>query len=340
MPELPSQSPEPKQGASAEASASEVPGWLILLGLFVLVLVAVVIAVPSCQNPRREQQQQPEVEEGVKTVDEALAAGGVSSNGDSNVTTAVAAYSWDELKDIAQEIADSGSDEAAQAVAQKYHLVNDDGKLTGDSKPFTWDDGTAGAVQIAGFYHDDKTGGGKAGITFITRDCLPEKQYMNALASNDGGWELSDLRAMLRESGIEQIPSDVSSKIVAVDKSTNNIGTTADVASVTLTSDELWLYSKTELGGLIASNETYDDVLNAEGTQYQLFADNSVVDKTPNPLLVKKIDGVDSIWWTRTTMPHVDTAGSGYFVVLRTGDSDDSSYWADTNYGIVLGFCF
>lgn len=342
MPELPSQSPEPEQGASAEASASEVPGWLILLGLFVLVLVAVVIAVPSCQSPRQEQQQQPEVEEGVKTVDEALAAGGVSSNGDSNVTTAFAAYSWDELKDIAQEIAASGSNEAAQAVAQKYHLVNDDGKLTGDSKPFNWDDGTAGAVQIAGFYHDDKTGGGKAGITFITRDCLPEKQYMNASATNDGGWEASDLRTALKEQDALRLPSEISANIVTVDKATNNIGLTDYEDVVTLTSDDVWLYSKTELCGTIAyptPTLMYTEILESEGTQYQLLSDASVTDKEASPLLLKRNGEEATVWWTRSPMPDVNT-GNGYFVVLKAGVTDDFAYYPDNEYGIVLGFCF
>ena len=342
MSKHPSHSSESDQEIPAEVSAEVVPGWLILLGLFVLVLVVVVLAVPNCQGSGPEQPQQLPVEEGVKTVDEALAAGGVSSSGDTNVTTAFAAYSWDELKDIAQEISASGSAEAAQAVAQKYHLVNDDGKLTGDSKPFTWDDGTSGAVQIAGFYHDDKTGGGKAGITFMTRDCLPEKHYMNASATNDGGWELSDLRAALNEQDAAWMPSEITANIVAVDKATNNIGLTDYEDVVTLTSDDVWLYSKTELCGTIAyptPTPMYTEILESEGTQYQLFSDASVADKEASPLLLKRNDEEATVWWTRSPMPDVNT-GNGYFVVLKAGLTDDFAYYPDNEYGIVLGFCF
>ena len=126
-------------------------------------------------------------------------------------------------------------------------------------KVFLRTDCTSATVQIAGFLHDDKTGGGKAGITFIFKDAIAEHD-MNPdrnpygpgtfTGSNAGGWEGSAMRSWLSTEGISMLPSDLTDKIVAVDKKTNNVGRTADVSSVTTTSDEFWLFSRAEVYGV------------------------------------------------------------------------------------------
>lgn len=317
------------------------PPWIAPLAGVVALLIIVLIVVNCCAGC--QQQVQPEVlavDEGVCTVDQAREAGGVAADGSTDIQTAFAAYSWDDLDSIAQEIRSSESLEAALAVAQKYNLVNSEGKLTGDIKSFDLSDGESAAVQIAGFYHDDETAGGKAGITFIMRDALSDKLAMNASGNNDGGWELSDLRGVIESEVAYKLPSDLRDKIVQVDKMTNNIGVTESVDSITLTSDDIWLFSKRELVGENGYPiESYRSVLNGEGEQYKLFSDASISDFSTSSLLVRKRQVDDTIWWTRSALPNPD-AGGGYCAVLQNGSTDSFAYYADNQYGVVLGFCF
>ena len=89
--------------------------------------------------------------------------------------SAVEAYTWDELSQISAEIGAAGDEAAAIEVAKKYNLCTPEGKLDGTQvKSVTLADGTQTTVQIVGFAHDDKTSGGKAGITFIFGDCVGE----------------------------------------------------------------------------------------------------------------------------------------------------------------------
>ena len=83
------------------------------------------------------------------------------------VKSAVEAYTWDELAQISDEIGAAGDEAAAIEVAKKYNLVTADGKLDGTQvKLVTLTNNMTVPVQIVGFAHDDKTAGGKAGITF------------------------------------------------------------------------------------------------------------------------------------------------------------------------------
>lgn len=316
-------------------AASIRPRRLARVAVLASLLAFGAVALCSCQQ---EQPEPPKaaVEEGVRTAEEAVAAGGTAIGG-ADVQTAFAAYSWDELDRIAREMEASGSEEAAFELAKKYRLVNGEGKLTGDVKPLELADGTASGVQIAGFYHDDKSDGGKAGITFVFASCLPEKLAMNASGYNEGGWAYSDMRLSIEEDAAGLIPAEVGDKAVAVDKLTNNVGASDGDDVISLTSDRFWLFSKTELAGELAESELVNSaVLSQEGSQYQLFSDCGVVDAQDNPVLDKRCNGEYSIWWTRSSVLGLD---SGFYVTTMTGSSDDFSYYADNEYGVVPGFC-
>ena len=119
------------------------------------------------------------------------AQGGPQAAADVVVKSAVEAYTWDELSQISVEIGSAGDEAAAIEVAKKYNLCTPEGKLDGTQvKSVTLADGTQTTVQIVGFAHDDKTAGGKAGITFIFGDCVGEAP-MNSTDTNAGGWEAS-----------------------------------------------------------------------------------------------------------------------------------------------------
>ena len=112
---------------------------------------------------------------------------GVNVLGGVPVKDSTEAYTWDELSRISDEIGKASDESAAVEIAKKYNLTTKDGKLDGtQTKSVTLTDGTRTAVQIAGFAHDEKTDGGKAGITFIFKDCIGEGK-INPSNTNAGG---------------------------------------------------------------------------------------------------------------------------------------------------------
>lgn len=248
-----------------------------------------------------------------------------------SVKSTVDDYTWDELSTISNEIAQTGNETAAIEVAKRYNLVGADGKLDGSqTKSVTLSDGTQTAVQIAGFYHDDKTSGGKAGITFIFKDAIAEHD-MNPGYNNSDGWEASQMRSWLAADGLGMLPRDLSSKIVAVDKKTNNVGETTSISSVTTTSDKLWLFSYVELTGV-----TTDNVLAAEGSEYKLFNECSVNPNGSNSILTKdSIDGFPFHWWERS--PNSNT-NNGFLSVLSDGKQSGGTL-SKNKLGVVPGFC-
>ena len=268
---------------------------------------------------------------------------GINVFGGVAVKDSTEAYTWDELSKISGEIAKASDESAAVEVAKKYHLTTADGKLDGtQTKSVTLSNGTQTAVQIVGFAHDEKADGGKAGITFIFKDCIGERS-MNSTNTNAGGWEKSEMRSYLNSEGLNLLPAELKQKVVLVNKLTNNVGETQDVSSVTETADQLWLFSPTELCGTIShfsgSDAAYaacNDVLNAEGSEYKLFRDMNVNQDSSNNILVKNLNGHSNSWWERSPFPY----NSGGFVF--SGDGDPIclfGYGAENSYSVCPGFC-
>ncbi len=263
------------------------------------------------------------------------------------VKSAVEAYSWDELSQISAEIAAAGDEVAGIEVAKKYNLCTPEGKLDGTQvKSVTLTDGTQTTVQIIGFNHDDKTGGGKAGITFMLGESIADRS-MNSSDTNAGGWEASQSRAYLNSEGLALLPQELSSNIVAVDKLSNNVGETELPSSVTATSDSLWLFSLVELGGPMPESrigsgyglyeEAYANVFDAAGRQYKLFQDTSVsMTNSDNKMLIKTSTDTYSYWWLRTA----DARGSYSFLrVDQHGALPSGADGASYHNGVVPGFC-
>lgn len=258
------------------------------------------------------------------------------------VKSAVEAYTWDELSQISAEIGAAGDEAAAVEVAKKYNLCTPEGKLDGTQvKSVTLADGTQATVQIVGFAHDDKTSGGKAGITFIFGDCVGVAP-MNSTDTNAGGWEASQMRAYLNGDWRVQLPQDLATVIVPVDKLSNNAGETDAASAVTTTSDSLWLFSFAELAGPIPAAELGDygwiaDVFNADGTRYKLFNDAGVIWNGDNSVLVKNFQVSPNYWWGRSPYP---TNSSTFQYVNSDGYPDPYfGFSADGSIGVVPGFC-
>ena len=268
-----------------------------------------------------------------------------SSSAEPVSTKSVDDYSWGELSEISEEISKEATEEGAIEVAKKYNLVNSNGELDGtQTKTVQLTDGTTATVQIAGFLHDDKADGGKAGITFIFKDAIAEHDmnpgridpyhpYEDPEGSNAGGWEGSAMRAWLSAEGISMLPSDLTDRIVAVDKKTNNVGETQSVASVTTTSDKLWLFSPTEISRFDKDKRAYE-IGSAEGTEYKLFRDCNVGLNHDYQFLEK-----DGWWWLRSPDSGND---QDFWCVAHEFISDSWALDMDSAVdvcGVVPGFC-
>jgi len=257
------------------------------------------------------------------------------------VKSSVDAYTWEELAAIANEIELAGGGADSWDVAKKYNLCTPDSKLDGSQlKTIYLQDGTKTQVQIIDFMHDEKTSGGKAGITFLFKDCVAV-QKMNKDYLKSGGWRDSDLRDWLNGVFVnELLPRDMLNVMVLVDKETNNKGEARDVSCVTKTSDLMWVPSAVELCSEIhwASDKfSYaNDICSIEGSGYRLFRDIGVNCNKSNPILAKGLpSGEAETWWLRTSRARY----GGYFYHVEANGNPHKFDYADNSYGVAPGFC-
>lgn len=248
------------------------------------------------------------------------------------VRAAVADYSWEELSEISRLISSAASGSEAVAIAARYHLCAEDGTLDGtQTKSFTLANGTSVTMRVTGFNQDElSSGSGRAGITFSSSAPVATRAY-NASGSTAGGWRDSELRAWMNGELLGLLPDDVAAAVVPVDKPTNAVGETSDGSAVVMTSDTLWTLSYSELGGAMSTGDPHDAVFNAEGEQYQLFANQGVRWDGPNSFL--QMSG--GMWWERTPDPM-----DGRFVMCV---GEDGAPWCAhapyKEFGVVLCFC-
>lgn len=148
-----------------------------------------------------------------------------------------------EQKAVAEDIAAKG--EASPAYAKAKAAMD-----AGTEFSMKLTDGKTLTYRIIGINHDDPAGGsGKAGLTFLTTT-TGIWSPMNAIDTNAGGWEKSELRQKMNSGKIWNLmPSDFQSKVKAVKKLSNNVGGGDENknAAVTATSDKLFLLSYSEI---------------------------------------------------------------------------------------------
>lgn len=263
-------------------------------------------------------------------------------------------YSWDELSRISLEIGQAPSDEEGRAIAAKYGLLESDGSLTRHTKQLVLNETRALDVRLAGIRHDDRSDGtGKAGLTFMSVGGLALRP-MNEGPTIDGGWEASALRAWLAGEGKAMLEPELQAVLVPVNKLTNNVGITDDPASITPTSDALWLFAAHEVCGDIfwdadeffyqRGNEDVDGLVNSEGPQYEAFALAGVTQTSdPSGMLSLANSTGKSPWWYRTPYPFdwlIDNTGSnGYFYQVRESGYPESLGSPEVPASVVFGFC-
>lgn len=259
------------------------------------------------------------------------------------VRARLADYSWEELAIIGKEMSRSGSREAAIALAREYGLVDDEGRMIREYKDVEIAGIGAVPVRLVDVYHDNLANGeGKAGLTFMAAN-LTLAHRMKPQDDNIGGWEGTELRSWLNGEVYNALGEDLRTSIVAVDKLTNNTGKTKSVASVTSTIDRLWIPSAVEVCGPLSwvwdsdagNSGTYNEVLNAEGSQYARFSELGIDEVEANEGLTYDRGGASAPWWLRSCSASKD---AHYRIVDADGNPSRVGSAPD-NLGVCFGFC-
>lgn len=186
----------------------------------------------------------------------------------------------------------------------------------GNYKPL--DLGNEGVVnmQIAAFDADTLSdGSGNAHITWIAKDLLTSRYFMNDSATNQDGWGACAMREYLANDVLNMFPSTVQNAVVSVEKTYYDYQTTSTLTC----SDKLWLPSYREVG-LGDNIEGYGVIY------YDLFAGQDD--------LIKTFDGNAEYWWLRSTAHK----GTEYFYAI-SNEGGYSRYYANSTYYVALGFC-
>ena len=219
-------------------------------------------------------------------------------------------WTLDEQKAAATDIAKNGT---SSVVYAKAKAAMDAG--TKFSTKLT--NGQTLEYKIIGINHDDLAdGSGKAGLTFLTSSTTIRSR-MNAINTNTGGWEKSELRQKMNSGEIWKLmPSDLQSKVKSVTKLTNNVNGTDKNAAVTATSDKLFLLSYSEIVATPYSGWSNYLWIGNEGTQYEAFKGKVTNNYSGNESLK-----IGYYWWERSVIP----GSSGYFLFVDAS-GDPSGY--------------
>lgn len=203
--------------------------------------------------------------------------------------------------------------------ADKYFSV-------GDEKTISLTTGEQVTLVILGFDHDDLTGGGKAGMTIGMKNLLATTYRMNATATNEGGWDESEMRTSTMATLLSQLPSDLQGVIKQVNKKATAGGAST---SITTSADKLWLLAEVEVDGTTSAG--FAD----EGEQYEYW--KTVKDGTVAADRIKYLSngsGSANRWWLRS--PNLNgSTDCRHFTSTGSLDSN-AAYYAR---GVSFGFC-
>lgn len=216
-------------------------------------------------------------------------------------------YSWDDLKIIADYIAEAPTDEEGIERARIYNLVDENGKLTGDTKflelkcPGSYTDAY---VRIIGLRHDERVTrktddvSWNTGITFEFTT-ISNSQMFNETAASKYVWKDSDIRKSLNDDFFTWMPKDLQRTIVKVIKCTNDSGGTEYK-----THDRVWLLSSREVYGNTDDNTTANS-----GSQYMYYHDAGEKDDNSLYEVCTKLgQEQDGYWWLRSLYSTKDDA--------------------------------
>ncbi len=224
---------------------------------------------------------------------------------------------------------------SASGVAKNFYKI-------GDEKTIELTTGEEITLVILGFNHDDKTGGGKAGITIGIKDVLSDLYKWNETATVVGGWGESDIRKTMLTL-FTHLPVDLQNVIKTVNKKyVSNL----DSFETKVSSDKLWLlslaeiYSKTALEQeqFLDINVNIDKYI-TEGKQYDYWK-NLINDNTPyekNAALIKHSPSSgNGIKWALRSVAMINTVNRCYIGIDSRGDV----FMRDANLTVGVSYCF
>ncbi len=215
----------------------------------------------------------------------------------------------------------------------------------GDEKIIELSTGEQITLVILGFNHDDKSDGGKAGITIGMKDILSVKYKWNKVSYSGGntggtieGWQGCELRTITLPNLFSQLPTDLTNVIKAVNKKTSAGNNSTDIV---ITSDKLWMFSLVEIYSSTALKRTGEENIRyavetyiEEGEQYEYWRINIGEQQDPKnsaDKLHKK-----GVWWLRSAQIH--SAMHVYAWYMHTlGRVGYTNAWSE--HGILFAFC-
>lgn len=206
------------------------------------------------------------------------------------------------ISDSWEEIIAAGED---GSYADKYQI--------GDTKELDLGEEGLIRMELAAMDTDELADeSGEAHMTWIAKDQLSSKYFMNEEVTNADGWQGSDMRSWLRESILPLFPENVRSNIKEVTKYSYGY----DYSS----KDTIWIPSEREVFGT--------DIREDRGPKYSLaFSDNK------SRIRYQYRTSNASWWWLRSARE------ASCFTSVGSNGSN-SSRTAAAEGGVVIGFCF
>ena len=192
--------------------------------------------------------------------------------------------------------------------------------------PVALTDGAVAAdVEIIGYNHDDLADGtGKAPLTFFCVDLPQILRRMNEDSSNEGGYEMSEMRQFLNGDLLAALPGELQTIIKSVSKISD--GGSTNKALIT-TTDSCWLASYDEVG-LTAGNNN----LSGQGELY-----DSIFSSNKNSRKKYITDDVTSGgWWLRSSYYSTNSSSMFWRVTNSGGSYSDIAF---NSFYVAFGFC-
>lgn len=174
-------------------------------------------------------------------------------------------------------------------------------------------------MQIAGFDHDDLVEGGKAGITFLSKQLAIKNVPMDPRSTNTSGWGGAHLRTVTVPKIRSSLPQTVKDVIKKVNKSYTFGGSGTRSA---ISEDDLFIPSCAEVG------KTHGSLPDNEGAKYPIFVSDA-------DLVKKDLYGNDGYWWLRSASKY-DTSCFGY---VRASGGITYGTASSIGVDVCFGFC-
>jgi hypothetical protein len=272
-----------------------------------------------------------------------FAAGSGDNKEPVTIQSTLEAYSWDDLKTIADDISVNGED--SQYYTDMVELMNSQSAKTINIGTVDGNSSTSAAetidVQIIGINHDTKSDGTKAGLTLqITAGTESVLTHaMNATNTNVGGWASSDMRTWLNSS-VATALTNAGISLATVTKYTDNEGyldpNSSKTSTATVTTDSVFLLSPIEVWGtsfIDSWNSRFSSYTAhyyaSEGSQYELYSSLGVTASNYSSI------SSSSWWWLRSPSVRV----SGYFLDVFSSGGWDVDFDAGYAGAVRAAFC-